>query len=66
MVKRKSSNDKKYYELFGQMFFFGRDSLDFKSVTLAKAQKYVGLCRKFKLKKIILKKKIFLPIVKIY
>ena len=64
-IRRKSSIDKKYYELSGQMSFFGRDNLDFKSVTLNKTQKYKNLCGKFRLKKIFLQKKLSLFIIKI-
>mgnify|MGYP001196386663 CR=1 FL=1 len=60
VIKSKSSIDKKNYELSGQLSLFGRDNLDFKTVNLTKGQKFVNLCRVFKLKKIILQKKIFL------
>ena len=66
VIRRKSSIDKKYYELSGQMSFFGRDRLDFKSVTLKQPQKYKNLCRKFRLKMIIKNKKILLPIIDIH
>tara|TARA_B100001013_G_scaffold302765_1_gene204718 strand:+ start:448 stop:651 length:204 start_codon:yes stop_codon:yes gene_type:complete len=66
VIRRKSSIDKKYYELSGQMSFFGRDRLDFKSVTLQQPQKYKNLCRKFRLKMIIKNKKILLPIIDIH
>jgi len=58
--RHKSSINKKNYELSGQLSLFGRDNLDFKTVNLTKGQKFVNLCRVFKLKKIILQKKIFL------
>ena len=45
--------DKKNYEISGQLSLFGRDNLDFKTVNLAKGQKFVNLCRVFKIKKII-------------
>ena len=60
IIRRKSSIDKKNYEISGQLSLFGRDNLDFKTVNLTKGQKFVNLCRVFKLKKIILQKKIFL------
>ena len=66
VIRRKSSIYKKYYESFGQMFFFGKDNLKFKTVTLANAQRYVNLCKKFKLKKIILKKQTLLPFIEIH
>ena len=64
-IRRKSSIDKKNYELSGQMSFFGRDNLNFKSVTLLKVQRYVDICKKFRLKKIILQKKKYLPFLEI-
>ena len=66
VIRRKSSIDKKNYELSGQLSFFGRDNLDFKTVNLAKGQKLINLCRVFKLKKIILQKKIFLSYFEIH
>ena len=66
VIRRKSSIDKKNYELSGQLLLFGRDNLDFKTVNLAKGQKLINLCRIFKLKKIILQKKIFLSYFEIH
>ena len=60
VIWHKSSIDKKNYELSGQLSLFGRDNLDFKTVNLPNRIKFVNLCRNFKLKKIILQKKIFL------
>ena len=57
VIRRKSSIDKKNCELSGQLTLFGRDNLDFKTVNLAKGQKFVNLCKVFKLKKITLQKK---------
>ncbi len=57
VIRRKSSIDKKNYELSGQLTLFGRDNLDFKPVNLAKGQKFVNLSRVFKLKNITLQKK---------
>ena len=59
-LKRKSSLDKKNYELFGQQCFFGRDNIAFRAVNLPKPQRYDNLCEKFRIKKI--KTKIFLPL----
>ena len=64
-IRRKSSIDKRNYELSGQLSLFGRDNLYLKTVNLPKAQKYVNLCRIFKLKKIIIHKKLFLPFIRI-
>ena len=66
VIRRKSSIYKEYYELFGQMSFFCKDSLKFKTVILANTQRYVNVCKKFKLKKIILKKQALLPLIEIY
>ena len=62
----KSSIDKKNYELSGQLTLFGRDNLDFKTVNLAKGQKFVNLCKVFKLKKTTLQKKMLLSFFEIY
>ena len=60
VILRQSSLDKINYEISGQLSLFGRDNLSFKTVNLPKAQRYVSLCNKFRLKKII--KINFLPI----
>ena len=66
VIWHKSSIDKKNYELSGQLSLFGRDNLDFKTVNLAKGQKFVNLCKVFKLKKITLQKKKLLSFFEIY
>ena len=66
VIRRKSSIDKKNYELSGQLPLFGKDNLDFKTVNLPKGQKFVNLCKFFKLKKIILQKKLLLPSFEIH
>ena len=66
VIWNKLSIDKKNYELSGQLSLFGRDNLDFKTVNLSKVHKYVNLCRIFKLKKIIIQKKVFLIFLEIY
>ena len=66
VIRRKSSIDKKNCELSGQLTLFGRDNLDFKTVNLAKGQKFVNLCKVFKLKKITLQKKMLLSFFEIY
>ena len=65
VIRKKSSIDKRNYELSGQLSFFGRNNLYFKTVNLPKAQKYVNLCRIFKLKKIIIHKELFLSFIRI-
>ena len=66
VIRRKSSIDKKNYELSGQLSFFGRDNLNFQTLNLVKKQKFINLCRVFKLKKIVLQKKIFLSSFEIH
>ena len=66
VISSKSSINKKNYELSGQLTLFGRDNLDFKTVNLANGQKFVNLCKVFKLKKITLQKKILLTFFEIY
>ena len=65
VIKRKSSIDTKNYELSGQLFLFRRDNLYLKTVNLPKAQKYVNLCKIFKLKKTIIHKELFLHFIRI-
>ena len=65
VIRRKSSIDKKNYELSGQLSLFGRDNLYLKTVNLPKAQKYVNLCRIVNLKKILIHKKLFLSFIRI-
>ena len=52
-ITRKDSILKQYYEANGQESMFGYDNLEFKTVNLPYSSKYVHLCSKFKLKKII-------------
>ena len=66
VINRKSSIDKKNYELSGQLTLFGRDNLDFKTVNLVKGQKFVNLYKVFKLKKITFQKKMLLSFFEIY
>ena len=66
VIRRKSSIDKKNYELSGQLTLFGRDNLDFKTVNLTGGQKFVNLCKVFKLKKITLQNKMLLSFFEIY
>ena len=66
IIRRKSSINKINYELSGQLSLFGKDNFDYKKIDLAKSQKYISLCRFFKLKKIILQKKIFFSYLEIH
>ena len=63
VIRRKSSINKKNYELYGQLFFFGRDSINFKTVTLPKAQRYDNLSNKFRLKILVNNLHLSLPII---
>ena len=61
-MRRKSSIDKYFYELKGQIPMFGRDNLVFKSVNMPKKQHFDNICKNFKLKKLIKKNNLFLEI----
>ena len=66
VIRHKTSINKKYYELFCQIFFFGKDVLKIKTITLSIPQRYINLCKKFKLKKIIIKKQTLVPFIEIH
>ena len=66
VIRRKSSIDNKNYELSGQLSLFGRGNLSFKTANLANGQKFVNPCKDFRLKKIILQKKILLSYLEIH
>ena len=66
VIKLKSLFNTKNYSLFNRIDFFGMNNLNFKTLTLAKVQRYLNLFEKFKLKKIILKIQTLLPFIKIY
>tara|TARA_Y100001970_G_scaffold292492_1_gene433995 strand:- start:390 stop:590 length:201 start_codon:yes stop_codon:yes gene_type:complete len=59
-MKRKSSINKCFYEKNGQISFFGRDNLVFKTVNMPNKQKFINICKNFNLKKPI--KKYFLSL----
>tara|TARA_B110000008_G_C16506127_1_gene378253 strand:- start:296 stop:502 length:207 start_codon:yes stop_codon:yes gene_type:complete len=63
MIKNKYSSNKIYLEKIGQKFFFGRDNLPFKTVNMAYKQKYINICKDFKIKKINKKNILFLHLV---
>ena len=65
VIRRKSSINKINYEKLGQKSFFGRDNLFFKSINLPKPQKMIGICNKFKIKKIIRQSHIYLTVISI-
>jgi hypothetical protein len=66
VIRRKSSIYKKYYESIGQGTLFGHDNLHFKTVNLAKKQRFKNLCHKFNLKLIIQRKPALLQVLTIY
>ena len=66
VIKLKSLFNTKNYSLYNRIDFFKMNNLNFKTFTLAKAQRYLNLFEKFKLKKIILKIQTLLPFIKIY
>ena len=51
-ITRKDSILKQYYEASGQQIMFGYDNLEFKTVNHPRKHKLLGICQKFKLKKI--------------
>jgi len=63
VIRRKSSLDKINYELMGQQSFFGRDNLSFKTINLPRSQRYVNLCNKFRLKKLVSNLYLSLPAI---
>jgi hypothetical protein len=52
-ITNKDSVLKLYYEANGQQEMFGRDNLQFKTVNHPTPHRFVDLCNKFKLKKLI-------------
>ena len=64
-IRRKSSLYKKYYEKIGQISFFGYDNIAFKTINLPNRQRFKNLCSRFKLKKIVKTKSIYLILINI-
>mgnify|MGYP006132884759 CR=1 FL=1 len=62
-MKNKSSRDKYFYELSGQVSMFGRDNLAFKSINMPKKQHFDNICKNFKLKKLTKRVSLFLEII---
>ena len=60
VIRRKTSVYKRLYEINGQKIMFGYDNIDFKTVNLPKKQRYINLCCKFGLKKIIKMNSVYL------
>ncbi len=65
VIRRKSSINKRLYELYGQETMFGYDNIHFKTVNLPKKQKFINLCSNFGLKKINNNVSINLSIIKL-
>ena len=65
MIRNKYSFNKLYFEKIGQKSFFGRDNLSFKTVNMVKKQKYINICKIFKIKKIYKQNNLILPFIKI-
>jgi len=63
VIRRQSSLDKIIYEKLGQQLMFGHDNISFKTVNLPKAQRFSNLCKKFKLKKFVIKVSLSLPVI---
>ena len=55
-IARKDSILKQYYEANGQESMFGYDNLEFKTINNPRKHKLLGICQKFKLKKIKISK----------
>ena len=51
-ITRKDTILKLFYEANGQQTMFGYDNLQFKTVNHPRKHKFLGMCQKFKLKKI--------------
>jgi len=64
-IKSNSNKNIKELEKNGQLQLFGNDNLIFKTVNLPYKQRLLGLCYRFKLKKIIIKKKLLINYFKI-
>ena len=55
-ITRKDTILKLFYEANGQQTMFGYDNLQFKTVNHPRPHKFVDLCNKFKLKKLVIDK----------
>ena len=64
-IRRKSSMEKKYYETIGQGLLFGHDNLRFKTVNLPQRQRFINLCKKFKIKQINQSNQIFFKVIRL-
>ena len=50
-------------ETSGQLSFFGRDNVNFKSINMPRKQRFINICKKFKLKKIVSNKILKLELI---
>ena len=64
-MPKKNKIKKTYYKSISQLSFFGNDNLFFKTVNLPKPQRYKNLCRFFRLKQTVIKKKLKLYFIEI-
>ena len=64
MIKKKYLLNKVMYEKNGQLSFFGRDNLSFKTVNMEKKQRFINLCTNFKLKILIRNTPLSLYVIK--
>ena len=53
MIRSKYSLNKIIYEKNGQLSFFGRDNLYFKTINISKKQCFNNICRDYNLKKLV-------------
>ena len=53
MIRSKHSLNKIIYEKNGQLFFFVRDNLYFKTINMPKKQRFNKICRDYNLKKLV-------------
>ena len=64
-IRRNSSIQKKLYESIGQGSLFGHDNIHLKTVNLPQKQKLINICKKFSVKLIVNRNKIYLNLIEI-
>ena len=64
MIRNKKSFNKFVYEGYRKNFFV-RDNLSLKIICIKKKQRFVNICKDYRLKKIIKKIKLFAPLINI-
>ena len=65
MIRSKYSLNKIIYETNGQLSFFGRDNIYFKTINMSKKQRFNNICRDYNLKKLVRNNYFFLPCINI-